>query len=126
LRLDSVGTHTAPMHGLVAEVLSSNSPVELGLVVTLIVATSAWAGQALLGRHRTEQLEKGLVKSDESNTKAVGALEAKIANLERAQREDHVECLDRFTELQRDVDRLTGSTLPGASRSGVRKKRSDP
>jgi hypothetical protein len=111
------------MSTVIAEVLSSNSPVELGLVVTLIVATSAWAAQALLGRHRTEQLEKGLVKSDESNTKAAAALETKISNLERSQREDHAECLDRFTELQREVDRLTGS-LP-ASRSGVRKKRAD-
>jgi hypothetical protein len=94
-----------------ATALSNSTPVELGLGITLFVAASGLVGQALLGRHRTSELEKGLAH-----------LADELAELRKEQQKDQAACREQFFNLQRQVDQLTPKTT---ARSGVRKRVDD-
>lgn len=85
----------------IADVLSSGTPVELGLVITLALAVGGW----MVDRHRIGVLERGQVKHEESDVKAHTELRAELAELRREQHAIEADCVSRFADIQRQVDR---------------------
>lgn len=95
---------TAP----VAEIISDGTPVELGLVITLIVAVGGLVGQWTLARHQIAELVKAREKQEAANAKAFDEL-----------RETDAEQRRELQKLQRQVDRQGATQHQTATKSGV-------
>jgi hypothetical protein len=100
---------------LFAEAWSSNTPVELGLVITLALAVGGW----MVDRHRIGVLERGFTKHEDTTHKHVSD---EFAELRREQRATEADCLTRFADLQRQVDRAAASS----ARSGTWSQENKP
>jgi hypothetical protein len=91
-----------------AEALSGSTPVELGLVLLLLGAVGGW----MVDRHRIGVLERGFSKHEDTTHKSVSD---ELASIRREQRATEADCVARFADLQRQVDRAAATS----ARSGT-------